>query len=68
MQLTARGTRPVKPLAEADTPSDELERQSGQQGDNTSAAASPVPEPPSEPVGGYPVTVFSAQQAKLHGR
>lgn len=49
LRLTARGTRPVKPLAEADTP-----EEPGAQPPDGAAAVSPVPEPPSRPVRGGP--------------
>lgn len=63
LQLTSRGTWPVKPLAEADTPADELGQQGGEQDGGGSAAASPVPEPPFEPVR---VCLFNMSQQPIH--
>ena len=51
IQLTAHGTRPVKPLAEADTPAEELRQQGGEPCATSATDASPLPEPPSERVG-----------------
>ena len=51
LHLTPHGTRPVRPLADADTPAEELGTQHEQQPGAGAAGPSPLPEPPSERVG-----------------
>ena len=51
LHLTPHGTQPVRPLAEADTPAEELGLQHEQQFSGGGVGPSSLPEPPSERVG-----------------
>ena len=51
LHLTPHGTQPVRPLADADTPAEELGLQHEQQSSGGGAGPSSLPEPPSERVG-----------------